>query len=146
LSRQSEFLELFLEARREQEAALARAPTSATAQRYLSYHLNELCKVLLALRRHREAIAVAEALGPSPKGGVPQRMASVYAARCIEVAADDTALDESERSTLVDDYARRAIALVKGAIENGWEDLAVFRQEPFLVLRGWPQFDAIVPR
>lgn len=136
---------LFAEARREQEAAVARAPTSAVAQRYLSYHLNSLCQVLLALRRHREAIEAAEALGPMPKGGVPPRMAPTYAARCLALAAEDPALSESERAALLDDYARRSIVLVRGAIEGG-ADGEVFRAEPFLALRGRPEFDAVVPR
>ncbi len=139
-------LALFQEARREQEAALARGSTSASARRYLSYHLNALCQVLLALRRHHQAIEVAEALGPNPLGGVPQRMAPSYAARCIPIATADAALSESERAVIVEDYARRSTALVVAVIESGWQELAVFRKQPFLELRGRPDFDAVVPR
>ncbi len=81
--------------------------------------------LLVSLQRndHRRAFAVVEAILPNPpRTGEEMFLAASACAQCAGLAAADTSLGDSERAPLVQQYGRRAVELLRQAVDAGFND------------------------
>jgi tetratricopeptide (TPR) repeat protein len=122
-------------------AALALDPRPSTRD-LLSSCAWQLADSLLRLGEYREAARVADEL----PGVWPDRWQECYQAarlltRCVSAAEQDGPAGAARRRELVEQYARRAVELLRLARSRGYADVAFMKTDPGLdVLRGRDDF------
>jgi tetratricopeptide (TPR) repeat protein len=130
----------FVEARRLLEealphhrAALKAMPLDRACRGFFRFSIDMLAEVHLAQGGHAEASAAADQLAEHAFEPAKDRYkAACVLAGCIHLAESDSKLPEAQRHQLVNDYAGRAIATLRRAIVDGYQNAAQTRKEPAL--------------
>jgi hypothetical protein len=79
-----------------------------------------LAVVSEALGKHAEAATAAEAMGKTlPEDLGISRLAAVLLGKCKSMALEDLKLPEADRRAAADSYVRRAIGLLRSAVDKG---------------------------
>jgi hypothetical protein len=97
--------------------------------------LRFVAQVYLALADHARLAATAEELarfGYDPAGDAFD--AVILLCGCAAMAEKDDALTETRRGELIESYAKRALTVLRLAVENGFKDVARLKQDPRLAL------------
>jgi tetratricopeptide (TPR) repeat protein len=112
---------------------------------YRSFYCNNrwaLAGTYLRLGQHAEAAAAAEEyarLAVRPAGDLYP--AACYLARCVPLAEKDAKLPPSRRQELAEGYAARAVALLRQAVQKGYNNVPHLKKDPDLdALRQRPDF------
>jgi tetratricopeptide (TPR) repeat protein len=111
-------------------AALKVYPNDPYCQHALRNLHGEMCHALLGLGQHSATVAEADALARfavDPVGDLYD--AACFVARCVPLAEKDPMLDESKRKELAAQYAGRALALLRQAVQRGYTDAAHVRKD-----------------
>jgi tetratricopeptide (TPR) repeat protein len=127
----AEARQLLEQARASIAAALKVYPNDPYCQHALRNSHAEMCYALLGLGQHRATLAEAEELARlafDPVGG-DMYDAACFVARCVPLAEKDPMLDESKRKELAAQYAGRALALLRQAVQRGYADAAHMRKD-----------------
>ncbi len=92
-----------------------------------------MCLAFLRLGEHVAAADEAEELarfGFQPPTDTYD--AACYVARCIKLAEADSQLTEAERKQSAQEYAERAMKLLRQAVKLGFNDVAQIKSDPDL--------------
>jgi tetratricopeptide (TPR) repeat protein len=119
-----------------QRAAIKLAPAPAYST-LLAEHLKLLKEVLFQLDDHAAAAAAAIELlklKPADGSGRPE-VAAEALARCAGIVAADSKLSESQRRESANEYADRAVVLLRQAVKNGFKDPQELKKKEFDALR-----------
>jgi tetratricopeptide (TPR) repeat protein len=137
-----EAVRLLREAVERQEQALQPNAEQAEYRHRLAMHYRNLADALVRLGEPVQAAVAAEALARvSPTPGDDRYKAALVLARCARQAAGEERLPAARRDELAREYADRATALLRAAVENGFGDAAALRENGDLAaLRGRPDF------
>jgi serine/threonine protein kinase/tetratricopeptide (TPR) repeat protein len=128
-------LTLLEQARLHLEAALEVAPKDPTSRRFYRDRLRVVAQIYFALADHARVAAAADELarfGYDPANDAMDGM--IWLCGCAAMAEKDDTLTEARRGELIESYARRALALLRRAVENGFKDVARLKQDPRLAL------------
>jgi tetratricopeptide (TPR) repeat protein len=124
---------LLEEARPYHRLALQWKPDSPRYRDAFRSNRQAMCDALLGLLDHAAAAAEAEEiarLGYDPAGHASN--AACCLSRCAPLAATDANLPEAQRHELARRYADRAMALLGQAVQTGWKDVAVLKNDTAL--------------
>jgi serine/threonine protein kinase/tetratricopeptide (TPR) repeat protein len=129
-----------------QQAALKANPHNPTSKGFLFNHQLNLAETALHLRDHAAAAQAGQQLPDlSPRGWEAPYHAAKFLARCASLAGEDAALSQENRNDLGKQYADRALALLREAVQRGFNQAAAVRHEPaFHVLHSRPDFQNLV--
>jgi len=99
---------------------------------------------LLALGRHRDAVAAVTPLPDWPRWR-EHMSAAVVCLRALDQLAADSSLSEDESAALEERYVTRALELVRESVHLGFGDANDLRTSPqWAALRDLPEFDDLV--
>jgi tetratricopeptide (TPR) repeat protein len=136
---------LLEQAVRRQKAALQKDERNPTYRLCLRNHYWNLAEALARLGEHGGAAkAAAELPGLYPDGWQEHARAASYLARCAALAAKDDGLTEGKRKDLVEAYGSQAVALLRRAVDQGWNDVAAFKAPVFEPLRSRDDFQKLL--
>ncbi len=108
-------------------------PKNTVVRRRLRENYSLLAESLIRLGEHREAAATADKLPPLFPDAWQERLsAGWFLARCVPLLERDARLAESERQTLREDYAGRAVGRLREVVQRGWKDVEFLRKDPGL--------------
>jgi tetratricopeptide (TPR) repeat protein len=129
-----------------QRTALALEPRNQVSRQHLRNHYANLTRALLELGDHAAAArAAAEVPQVSPQGWRENLLVAEFLARCAASAGKDTGLSEERRRALADEYAGRAVALLREAVDKGYKDLERLQKDRGLLpLRSRADFQKLV--
>jgi tetratricopeptide (TPR) repeat protein len=136
---------LLEEAVRHQKAALKLGPEAPYYRPFLRNHYENLAEALIQLGQHGKAATAAAEL-PDLYPDRPQEAvrAAGFLARCAGLAARDTTLPEARRKELVDAHGHRAVALLRRAMDRGWNDRTALDAAVFKPLRSRDDFQKLL--
>jgi serine/threonine protein kinase/tetratricopeptide (TPR) repeat protein len=148
-SRQCEFAEalsLIERARPRHQAALKASPTSAVYRKGYRDDLTILADSYLGLSDHGRLAATADELAvfayDPAKDGYD---AASLLCRCVTLADKDVQLAEPQRRELAQNYAGRAVSLLRQAVARGYKDATRMRSDPHLEpVRGRADFKELL--
>jgi tetratricopeptide (TPR) repeat protein/serine/threonine protein kinase len=136
---------LLEEAVARQKAALDIDPRNPRYRLCLRNHYWNLAEALLGRAEHGKAARVAAELpGLYPDAWQDSVRAAGYLYRCAALAAKDTALPGDRRKELVEAYGHQAVALLRRALDRGWEDVTAVKAPVFEPLRGRDDFQKLL--
>jgi hypothetical protein len=99
-----------------QKTALETDPVYVHAHVFLCNHYRQLARALVALKEHRAlARAAEESIAYSPVVSNHCCLAANWLADCVELAGQDKQISPAKRLELIDQYARRALAILEKA-------------------------------
>jgi serine/threonine-protein kinase len=129
-----------------QRAALALEPRNQLSRQHLRNHYANLTRALLELGDHAAAArAAAELPQASPRGWRENPLAAEFLTRCAALAEKDSRLAEDQRRELAQDYAGRAVDLLRQAVAKGFKDMEYLKKSSKLrALRGREDFKQLV--
>jgi serine/threonine protein kinase len=114
-------------------ALLKADPQDPALRRSLRQDYSTLAEALLHLGEHREAAAVAVKLPPLFPDAWQERLsAGWFLARCALFAEQDQQLSMAERQAVCQDYADRAVPLLREAVQRGYKDIEYLKKDPGL--------------
>ena len=114
--------------KRQQAALKLNSGNAVYKQRLASHHLL-LAQTLLDVKDYVQAASVvAELVKSAPSTWSDQQRAAACLARCAGLAEKDKNLSSADREKLVNDYADRAVALLRQAIAHGFKDADYLRR------------------
>jgi tetratricopeptide (TPR) repeat protein len=126
-------VQLLEQARPHHQAALAADPKNATHRQLHRNSLRVMAECLLGLADHARLATTAEELGGLGYDPATDTYnAACYLCRCVALADKDPQLPETRRKELAQNYADRALALLRQAIVRGYEDPAHMKKVPDL--------------
>jgi tetratricopeptide (TPR) repeat protein len=140
-------LVLLEQARPHLQAALATRPKNLELRQAQRDHLLALAQSRLGLADHVQLATVADELAGSGYDTANDSYAAAgLLSRCITLAGKDAGLADTRRRKLARDYAGRALALLRHAVERGFDDAARLKQDPDLEpLRAREEFQKLLP-
>jgi serine/threonine protein kinase/Flp pilus assembly protein TadD len=115
------------------QAALKANPRHPVYRRYFRGYTLALADTLLHLGDHAGAAAAADRLAElavEPANDLYQ--AAGFLARAVPLAAKDEKLSAAKRKELAKDYADRALAVLRQAVQKGYKDVARLKKDPDL--------------
>ena len=106
-----------------------------------------LSETLLGLKGYAGAAQNASELPKLYRDGWEEYYrAARLLARCVPLANNDSALNPDQRQETAESYAQQAVALLRQAIANGYEDTAKLKAaEEFSAIRARTDFQSLVP-
>jgi hypothetical protein len=110
--------------------------------------LGALAPASLGLNDHAGASRAADELAgfEAPHGAINAYNAGCYLSRCSALAAADAALPPDRRASLAEEYAARALAHLRTAVDRGFRDAAMLAADSDLdPIRERPAFKALLP-
>jgi hypothetical protein len=111
-------------------AAIAANPRNPNYGQFYRNNLWTLCQGTLALSDHARLATAAETLARLGFfGNADVYFGSQFLARCVGLAEKDARLDEARRKELTQDYADRALVLLRQAVEGGSIDANGMRKD-----------------
>ena len=120
---------LLEEAVKRQQTAIKLSPGNGVYKQRLAGHYLLLAQTLLDLKDYVQAASVvAELVKAAPSTWADQQRAAACLARCAGLAEKDKKLSSVDREKLVNDYADRAVALLRKAIAHGFKDADYLRR------------------
>jgi tetratricopeptide (TPR) repeat protein len=115
------------------QAALAVSPRHPAYRQFYRNNRLALGETFLRLGRHAEAAAAADELARAAvRPAEDLYQAGRHLARCVPLAENDRQLPEARRKEQAREYAGRALAALRQAVDKGWKDAARLRQDPDL--------------
>jgi serine/threonine protein kinase len=145
LTRAREYLGRADRVRAEAPDLLRRHPTGPLA---IHLMLGALAPASLGLNDHAGASRAADELAgfEAPHGAINAYNAGCYLSRCSALAAADAALPPDRRASLAEEYAARALAHLRTAVDRGFRDAAMLAADSDLdPIRERPAFKALLP-
>ncbi len=138
--------EIFTEAVRRQQAALALKPGDPKAVQFMDNHLGNLAGVLLKLKDHAAAAQTATDWPRLlPTHPLAHTRAGAWLAQCMPVAERDERLELEARRQTAQGYGDQAVEMLRQAIVKGHEQRDAIRKAPDLApLRGRPDFQKLI--
>lgn len=118
-------LQMFRQAVRHREVAVEMAGERPGGAAAVRGNQDGLAKALLALGRHADAAQVAAKLSEIlPEDWASYHKAAHVLSDCADLARDDPALADEERSGVAEKYAADTVSMLRGAIERLEDDAA----------------------
>jgi serine/threonine-protein kinase len=136
---------LLTRAVRHHQDALAGDPRDHSSREFLRDDYGVLCLALLRSGAHAEAATAAEELPRIfPEAGTEYLRAAAFLAQCATTASADAALSNVARTEQHASYARRAVALLRQAVDkNLFDDPDSLRIDDLAPLRSREDFEAL---
>jgi serine/threonine-protein kinase len=129
------------EALRLQRDALEGDTDNAFYSEYIRNDIKILTHILQAVGEHAEAANVIETLPTTAGSGLNDYcIASRALAQCIPVASDDRRLSPEKRREVEEDYARRAIKLLRELVRKKFKDVKELEAEEYKPLQNRDDF------
>jgi serine/threonine protein kinase/tetratricopeptide (TPR) repeat protein len=126
-------VELLQRARPHVDAALAAAPKDRAFRQCYRDLLITLAQSYLGMRDHSRLVPVAEELADCRFDRATDAfIGASMLATCMQLAGNDAALSSERRQELTDDYARRALVLLRRAVADGFKGAAQLGVHPDL--------------
>ena len=136
---------LLREACEHQRAALEKTPQAKPIKTYLRSHLLGLSRANLQTGEHAEAAAMAEELAALDVQPDDWRVATELIVRSLLACRDDLSLAEPMREVATDEYARRAVAILRRALQQGTASVERLESdEKITALRNRPEFQTLL--
>jgi tetratricopeptide (TPR) repeat protein len=106
----------------------------------------QLAEVLFGLGDHTAAAAAAQQLiRTASDPAIDAYNAACILARCVPLAKGDSKLNSSQREERAQDYANRALALLRQSVQNGYTDVVHIKTDTDLdPLRSHPEFQKLL--
>lgn len=118
------------------EKSLSLSPDHAIYRDSLRDSYQNLAEVSVLLGDHRPAAKAAKALASvSPDSARDRYSAACFLARCVRAAQDDVQGDPEQRQQAASTYADESIAMLREAIQKGFDDLPQLRKDQETVLQ-----------
>jgi len=140
-----ECLEMLTLAVRLQGEALAVKSDVADYRTRMLFHQHNLAEVQIRRKAHAAAVEAAVAGLELTPNAAEHFTAAGYLARCVPLAAADSALPHAERGRLAEGYADRALELLREAVQRGFDNVSALRNEAdFQAVRAREDFRKLV--
>src|SRR5262249_42234044 len=121
---------LLEQARAHCQAALKLRPGNPTSRQCSNYALLALARIHLARGDHARLATTADELARfAHEPANDAYNAACFLCHCVTLAGKDARLAEARRKELTKDYADRALALLRQAVERGYKDAAHLRKD-----------------
>jgi tetratricopeptide (TPR) repeat protein len=136
---------LLEEAVRGQQDALRANPQNPFYRDFLRKHAAALADTLLKLNDAIGAAAAARIPLPYADGWQDYYAAAHVLARCVRLVEKDAKLPEARRRALAEEFAGRAVGLLREAVRSGYQDAKALRKDPaFEALRARDDFRSVL--
>jgi WD40 repeat protein len=118
------------EAAQHARSALTAAPKEAGYRATLAANRRLAASILIALGNHASVpTCVAEFLEMGANPADTAYDCGCYLSRCVPLAENDGNLPETKRKELAQQYAQRAVALLRQAFDKGWNNAEWIKQD-----------------